>query len=128
MRVIYETSTEVDATMLAHHLREQGLHPDVLGGTLSVAAGELPVSFLFRVVVPTSEADEAAAAIESWKRDNVDDSDDVDDAYLEQASLEDPDAEQTLNGDTKPTMLMMMLVVTIVVTAVILLMMLANHS
>lgn len=125
MRVIYETSTEVDATMLAHHLREEGFHPDVLGGTLSVAAGELPVSFLFRVVVPTSEADEAAAAIESWKRDNVDDSDD---AYLEQASLEDPDAEQTLNGDIKPTMLMMMLVVTIVVTAVILLMMLANHS
>lgn len=125
MRVIYETSTEVDATMLAHHLREQGLHPDVLGGTLSVAAGELPVSFLYRVVVPTSEADEAAAATGSWKHDNVED---VDDAYLEQASLEDPDAEQTLNGDTKPTMLMMMLVVTIVISAIILLMMLANHS
>lgn len=67
MKIVYETSTEIDATILVHYLNGCGIPAEVFGGALGVAAGELPVSFLYRVGVPTEAADDAAQCVAEWK-------------------------------------------------------------
>jgi hypothetical protein len=117
VRVIYETSTEADATIVAHRLRAEGFHPDVLGGTLGMAAGELPVWFLYRVVVPTHEAEDAAIVLAKWEFEGQDD---IDDADIEKTRIDDPDAEHHSDDGQLPTLVTIMNIVAVVITAIVL--------
>jgi len=96
MAVVYQSSREIDASLIAHQLVHNKIDAVVLGGTLAIAAGEIQTNDLFRVEVANQHAERARLLIEEW--DHVDSAiDDDTDVILASLIAANPvdDAAQT---------------------------------
>jgi hypothetical protein len=69
----YEAASPLDAAVLAGVLKQAGIDSRIFGQTLSGGIGELPAQGLVRVMVNTTQLQEAREIVCQWQRQVPDD-------------------------------------------------------
>jgi hypothetical protein len=67
MRTLYQAGSAIEAHMLVHLLKQQGLTAEIHGEHLQGAIGELPAAGLVRLVVDEPDYAAARELIERWE-------------------------------------------------------------
>lgn len=70
LSTVYEADTTAEAYMIAGLLQQLEMQSVVSGSRLTGAIGELPVTGLIKVQVPTAMREEAIKVIEQWDKSN----------------------------------------------------------
>lgn len=71
MQVVYEAENLIDAHLVKGLLEHSGIPAWVRGNYLAGAMGELPVSGLLAVCVPSAAAPEACEVLVQWRADQA---------------------------------------------------------
>lgn len=67
MKTLYQAANAVEAHMILHLLKQDGITGHVLGEHLQGAVGELPAAGLVRVTVDEADYERGRALIEAWE-------------------------------------------------------------